>query len=74
MPSFFIAFYQLVCLAMVFGNQTGVFGVLAFPVTVGVLLLFLKFYMYILHVDCGGVPYIRGQRLALAYHLKKMAK
>ena len=55
MPSFYIACYQPVCLAVDFGNQTGVArggdpGVSAFPVGVAVLLLFLQlppciFYM-----------------------------
>ena len=61
MPSFYIPCYQLVCLAVVAGNQTGVAGgdpgVSAFPVGVAVLLLFLQlppciFYMLIVVGSC----------------------
>ena len=64
MPSFFVAFYQRVLGNGLWESDGAVWGspgVSAFPVGVTVLLLFLQTYaMYILHVDCGRIPYIRG--------------
>ena len=74
---FYIACYQPVYLAIVSGNQTRVAGrgpwCIGFPCGCSCTApLFTTSTMYILHVDCGGVPHVRGQHLALAYYLKKI--